>query len=229
MVLRYRHVYLLGSLILMVLVRPFLDERLLGGALDVFFVVTLIACVLTCAVNRRQAVIGIGLAIVVLIARWWPHFTGGAEWLSAYPGVALIFFVYVTVLMLREVFLGTRRVTTDTICGAVSVYLLMGLIWTFAYVMLENAEPGSFSFAGAELGLNAKRLEDFMGFSFVTLTTLGYGNIVPVTQRADALATTEAIMGQMYLTVLVARLVAMHVTASGANGGGEKGQGEHES
>ena len=61
---------------------------------------------------------------------------------------------------------------------------------------------------------NAAHFDRFLGFSFVTLSTLGYGNIVPLTPRADAMATSEAVTGQIYLTVMVARLVAMHMKNS---------------
>ncbi len=97
----------------------------------------------------------------------------------------------------------------NTSCGSLSVYLLLGLLWAFAFALLESAVPGSFS--GIERGMGFTDYKRFFGFSFVTLTTLGYGNVVPLTPRADALAVAEAIVGQIYLTVLVARLVALNL------------------
>jgi len=210
---RYRHAYLLFSLFLLLTVRPFLGDELLGIALfDLLFFLTMGTSVLACARTRRHAIIGLILAIAVVFERWELLLSGEGMLMKVLPWLGLIFFAYVTVLVLRDVFVGTTRVSADTICGAISAYLLMGLAWTFAYAALEVAEPNSFSFSGLQSGQGFER---FMGFSFVTLTTLGYGNIVPMNPRADALTTTEAMVGQIYLTVLVARLVAMHVSNGG--------------
>lgn len=208
----YRHVYLLGSLFLLMLAYPFLGERLLGLALlDLLLIVTLATSILACATTRRQVAIGLVLAGALQIARWSVLITDHRGLLSAYPVLGLLFFGYVTGLMLGEVFRRMSRVSADTICGALSIYLLLGLVWSFGYALLEIAEPGSFSFGGAAASPHGADFARFIGFSFVTLTTLGYGNIVPTNPRADALTSTEAIVGQIYLTVLVARLVALHL------------------
>jgi hypothetical protein len=225
----YRHATLLAALVLLLLVRPFLGERLLGLALvDLLLMLTLVSSVLACAANRRQAAIGLVLAALMVLASWADLISEDAALLSVFPGLGLVFFGYVTFLMLRTVFLSTRRVSADTICGALSVYLLLGLVWTFAYALLELAQPGSFTLGGPGSSPDAQHFERFMGFSFVTLTTLGYGNIVPTSPRADALATMEAIVGQIYLTVLVARLVALQLTQAGARRSGSDSEGAGE-
>jgi hypothetical protein len=114
-------------------------------------------------------------------------------------------------------------VTIETICAALAVYLFLGLIWVFAYNLLEVVEPGSFSFGAG--GDDESPFSRFIGFSFVTLTTLGYGNISPMNPRADALSYTEAIIGQIYLTVLVARLVAMELLHTQRKHGSTEGSG----
>ena len=121
------------------------------------------------------------------------------------------FFGYVTALVLTDVFRDSRAVSLDTICGALAAYLLIGVVWAFSYALLEALLPGSIDGLRDEGFANG--YQQYLGYSFVTLTTLGYGNVVPANAKAEALATVEAIVGQVYLTVLVARLVALNLVS----------------
>jgi hypothetical protein len=116
---------------------------------------------------------------------------------------------------LRHVF-AMRRVTANVICAALCLYLVLGLFWGALFGLLECWAPNSF--AGGLLdpasGLDEKR--DYLNyFSFVTLSTLGYGDITPQTRGAAALCQAEAILGQFFTIVLVARLVGMQVAQEG--------------
>jgi voltage-gated potassium channel Kch len=82
-------------------------------------------------------------------------------------------------------------------------------MWAFAYMILELVVPGSFSQPGGSIRAETMRFEYF---SFITITTLGYGDITPLSNRASALALLEALIGQIYLVVLVAWLVGMYVS-----------------
>ena len=99
----------------------------------------------------------------------------------------------------------------ETIYGAIVVYILIGLMWAFLYHLTEIIHPQSFSFA-AELVTDLKK--SLFYFSFITLTTLGYGDLTPVSSPAKSLAMLEAIVGQMFIAVLIARLVGMHISQS---------------
>jgi len=101
-------------------------------------------------------------------------------------------------------------VTSGTISAALVVYLLLGVIWFQAFVLVEHLAPGSFY--GISTGDPAVVRGELFYYSFVTLTTLGYGDIGPLSDRSRSLALTEAIIGQLYLVVLVAALVGMHLT-----------------
>jgi hypothetical protein len=92
--------------------------------------------------------------------------------------------------------------------------MLMGLTWAMAYQLLEFFEPGSFNFPNDALPDNVSPIQRILSFSFVTITTLGYGNITPASPKADALSSAEALVGQIYITVLVARLVALQIQNS---------------
>ena len=103
------------------------------------------------------------------------------------------------------------RINANRIVGAVCVYLMLGVIWALAYSLVETVIPGSF--AGlVEQSANSKWNPDWVYFSFVTLTTLGYGDILPLTLSARSLAYFEAIVGQFYLAVLVAGLVSAYLS-----------------
>ncbi len=108
-----------------------------------------------------------------------------------------------TVLMTKQ-FLPRGREPAQRIAGAVSIYLLLGLIWARLYQLVELVSPGAFLLPDSE-SLNTANL---VYFSFVTLATLGYGDISPVDIVARTLAILEAIMGQLYLVILISRLVA---------------------
>ena len=95
-------------------------------------------------------------------------------------------------------------ITFHRIEGAIAVYLLLGLAWAYAYQLLAYLDPGAYSGAVTASG----GFSSWTYFSFVTLATLGYGDIAPVHPVARSLATAEAITGQLYLAILIARLVS---------------------
>ena len=131
-----------------------------------------------------------------------------------------IFLAIIAVYVLRSVFEG-REVTTDRLCGALSVFLLFGITWGFFYTAIELKDPGSFRFGEGLLtpGLEStdadyERSSVLFYYSFVSLTTLGFGDVTPTTSVTRTLTMWEAILGQAYLAVLVARLVGLHVSRS---------------
>jgi hypothetical protein len=120
-----------------------------------------------------------------------------------------------TVLMIKQ-FLVRGREPAHRIAGAVAIYLLIGLIWARLYQVVELASPGAFRVPAGESPNSAT----LAYFSFVTLATLGYGDIAPVNIVARDLAVLEAIMGQLYLVILISRLVTEGVgkSAKGQDG-----------
>jgi len=216
---RYRHAQLLAALALLLLVEPFAESFISGLVMDGFLLITVASVVVACSTSRRHLLVGLALAASMQVARVYREVHDMQAVSALYSMLALALFGYVTALVLLDVFRSGTNVSSDTICGAVAVYMLLGVVWSFAYALLESFSPGSFSGLASETGVSiAGDYQRFFGYSFVTLTTLGYGNVVPATSRADALAITEAMAGQVYLTVLVARLVALSL--KDADGGG---------
>ena len=128
--------------------------------------------------------------------------------------LAFVFTSYVTAVVMRSV-LAAGPVTSDKIAGAISAYLLLGLVWAIAFGMLELLVPGSFRTPQGMVFEPGNRAEyAFIYYSFVTLTTLGYGEITPANPWGQTLAWTEAVVGQLFLAILIARLVALHIQHS---------------
>jgi voltage-gated potassium channel len=161
------------------------------------------------------AVLGRGRITAVAFLLGMPaivvHFENALGFLERLQIVALIlgivFLVFVTGVFIWTV-LSDPSVTADTLAGAVSAYLLVGITYGLAYWMIEQLAPGSFR-QTVEPGTSIKPT-DYVFFSFVTLTTLGYGDIVPWGGHAKSVAITEAVIGIMYPAVLIGRLIGLH-------------------
>src|SRR5262249_55188943 len=145
--------------------------------------------------------------------------SGGHVLLLISCGLGALFFAFIAVTILTAV-LRDQIVTGDTISGALCVYFLIALVWMFLYLLVESVHPGSFRIADGAIPAidTAHRSSDFVSlflyFSLVTLSTVGFGDIVPITGPARGLVALEGIVGQFYLAVLVARLVGLY-TARG--------------
>ena len=122
----------------------------------------------------------------------------------------LIFLATATAVAMKQIALDSK-VSTNRIIGAICVYLMLGVIWALMYSLLDAAVPGSFS-GVVEHSMTGAWDPDWVYFSFVTLTTLGYGDLLPLTVSARALAYFEAIVGQFYLAILVAGLVGAYLS-----------------
>jgi hypothetical protein len=103
-------------------------------------------------------------------------------------------------------------VNTDVLCASISAYLMLGLIWTMAYWLVDQLTPGgAFSF-NTNAGRQSMNGFNAFYFSFITLSTVGYGDITPLSRIARWLAALEAMTGLLYVAVLIARLVSLYST-----------------
>jgi len=200
---RRRHLLLLGSLVLLVLLYPFegyspTAEILMRGLTTL----VLLSAVYAVSDTRRKLVIAVILVIPAIISGWSGVITGSGLAISLGYFFNFLFFGYVTVLILYAV-VQSEAVTRETISGAISVYLLMGLTWASAYILLDQIHPECFAM-DAPLSFS-----DYIYFSFTTLTTNGYGDIVPLGGFVRVVAALEMVVGVLYIAVLVARLVAV--------------------
>jgi hypothetical protein len=208
--------YLFVGLMVFLLTEPFLGGSPRSGPLiQLAFSSILVAGVFSLAANRLVFRLGVGLAVVAVSS-------SVAFFLMDLLAARLInlaaivgFLVLAIGVTLQHVVLGSGEVTLNRLVGALCLYLLLGVLWAVLYGMVELVEPSAFNYGR---GVSGDLLEHFMYYSFVTLTTLGYGDVTPVHPFARTLAYLEAVIGQLYVAVLVASLVGRHVAGLGSAG-----------
>ena len=200
----------LGLLVVTVFLLPALgfEGQYFNISTDLVFSVVLVSGVAIAWGQRRLFLFGSCLAAIALSIRWagWWIKSGEFEMLRDVATLASI--ALISYVLLTQVF-RAGAITAARNQGALAVYLLLGLGWAQAYQITSYLKPGSFQIpAGA-----SSMVGGWYYFSFTTLTTLGYGDIVPIKPQARSLAMAEALTGQLYLAVLIARLIALEVTS----------------
>ncbi len=143
-------------------------------------------------------------------------FNAHAIWANLIGYAAYMVFDVVIIWILFKYVFETRAITHDVIYAAIAIYLLLGAVFVPIYGFLETltfelSDEAQHAFVGASTADHELVMwQDFIYYSYVTLTTLGYGDILPVTMAAKAAVTLEAIIGVMYLTIIMARLVSLY-------------------
>jgi hypothetical protein len=201
----HRGKILLASLISLVIISPALDVDQRGITFAILSSIVFVAGQLSLCVHPRVVLIGLILGSPYIAAVWVWNFTGhyqGVHETQLLSGAA--FYGYIAVVLLRVMF-RERHVTGDNLFGAAAAYMLVAAAWGFLYALVEYS-LGAEAFAANQ----SVQDPDLFYFSIVTLTTLGYGDITPVAPIARALAAIEAMVGVMFIAVIVSRLVGMH-------------------
>jgi voltage-gated potassium channel len=210
---RFSTVQLLIALTVLLISAPFVEE-LEGGhlILSVLFSLVLLAAVFAVADRKRTLAIAVVLAVPAITARWISQFRPDLVHPAVFLICALLLLAFVIANLLRFI-LRAPVVTVEVLCASVAAYLMLGLMWTVAYWLVDQLTPGgAFSFNTSR---GAQSMNGFTGFyfSFITLSTVGYGDITPVSQAARWLAAMEAMTGLLYVAVLIARLVSLYSSA----------------
>jgi voltage-gated potassium channel len=125
--------------------------------------------------------------------------------------VALMFYLFTTGIAFRALFTG-ERIDLNMLMGSICVYILVGISWSILYFFETVIHSGAFN--GISDLSTKQQFMDLLYYSFVTLSTLGYGDVTPLTPVARTLAYLEALFGQFYIAILVASFVGMHISRS---------------
>jgi hypothetical protein len=211
--LRSRFGALFIALLAAIVVPPMLPPgRTLSFLFALFITGVLFSGLYAVSKEKRHLLIGVLLVIPAVTLNWWNEFTPtpAAEFISS--TLTAVFLFYLGWLIFLHI-LTSRRVDTDLVYAAICIYLLLGYTCGTIFYLIELATPGPAVLAGTADTI--LRESEAVYYSFVTLTTLGYGDIVPKHEMARALAMLEAVTGQLFLAVLLARLVALHTTRTG--------------
>ena len=202
---------LLIFIIAMLILGPLFEEFVkLSILMDILWSAIFVSAIYAVSQKKRHIVIAVLLALPMLGSIWTKYFVQNKALLVVGSLCGAAFFLFAIIQMLIFIY-GHKEVTRDLIVGAAVVYLFMALMWTFIFVVVETLHPGSFNLPEGQ-GFEATR--QFVYYSFVTLTTLGYGDITPISSLARSLCVLEAVIGQLYLVVQVAWLVGVHVSQS---------------
>lgn len=203
--------YLFAALLFLVLLIPLYRDFVGTDPLrlsELAFSAFLIIGIWSLSQSRRWFLVAIVLATIGIASNVLA-FRGGNTGFAIASLIAYTAFVLLsTALATRQVF-ASRSIELNNIIGALCIYLLLAVIWALFYTLVNVMLPGSFD--GSADGSAHQQLIDFIYFSMVTLTSLGYGDITPLGATARALATLEVLFGQFYIAVMVAGLVAAYL------------------
>jgi hypothetical protein len=200
---------LLISLGLLFLATPLVESLPCARLLDtILLTFVMVSAVLAVGRRRTAVVLAIVLLVPALTARWMSHLLPGYLPLAVAPA-GLLLLSGVTVGGLLCFVLRAPHVDVNVLCAGLSGYLLLGLMWMQGYMLTAQLVPAAFVSSAQPAGFSMEGFNAFY-FSFVTLCTVGYGDVVPVAKVARMLVVLEAIAGLFYMAVIIARLVALY-------------------
>jgi len=218
--LRHRYALMLLALVLVYVIHPVLREFEFGQwAYDVLLTLVYLAAFPVLFKRRSYRVVAVLLGVPTIVAHWTGYVVSG---LPPEPLTRLLhgfsaLFLGFTVAAILQAIHEAEAVSADSLAGAFSGYLLTGAVFGHIYSILESVSPGSFHVPAelaTELATAGQRRFVLTYFSFITLTTVGYGEIWPATATARELSCMEAVTGQFYVAVVMAELIGLKVSRS---------------
>ena len=213
---RFSMAQFLAALVLLFIVTPFMELFKNGDAIDgALITLVLISGVLAVGGQRWKLVVAVVLVLPALAGKWVSLLRPDLLSPEVHLATGLIFVGFVLSQLLQFIF-RAPRVNSEVLCAGIAGYLLLGLLWMFAYVLVARIVDNSFTGALARQPLQGF---DAYYFSFITLSTVGYGDITPLSHGARALAMSEAMTGTLYIAVLISRLVALYSSQSAETSG----------
>lgn len=205
----HRFGLLLFALVALLIGYPYFEDTRAGAFFGgVTSLGALIGGVYAVRANRRTFGVALVLALATAAASA-RAFLAGIRGDPVVEATFSAFYAFATVAIFFEV-IKTRRVTSDTLYGAICVYLLVGMTFGSLYDLIETLHPGSFQINVHTAGPAEIRWRTLIFFSFMTLTTIGLGDVTPVTTQAQSLVSIEGVIGVLYVAVLVARIVGVY-------------------
>lgn len=204
-----RSTFLLLTLLALLIVYPYAatgSETLLFGIVNSMILFTAIYAV---SASRSVVVRGLLLAIPTLALQWL-HISGAGAAIDLVFGIALSGFYLFTLAHVLAYVLGPGMVTADKLHAAVSAYILIALLWMVFYGVVDGLAPGSFLVGDRSSAHVPLSWQDYLFFSFVTLTSTGYGHVVPASRSAQSFAILEQLSGVFFVAVLIARLAGLY-------------------
>lgn len=202
--------HLVMTLVAMFILLPFLDALHWGSFIEaIVFTIVLLAAVGAVGGRRRTLVTAILLVAPALLLRWFAHIWPASVPLALSHLASFVFVVYVIMHLFRYV-MTAPSVNEEVIYAAVSVYLLIAVAWAFLYRQLAHFDPNAFAFTVPNAAGNEMQGFTAMYYSVGSLSSVSFGDIVPVSNVARMLVLLEAVVGLFYMTIMIARLVSLY-------------------
>ncbi len=209
-VFRFSVASFLAGLVVLVFAAPFFQMMPGGQMVELgLMTVVLISAVLAVGHQRRMLVVAAVLVAPAVASHWIHHFWPTMATMVFFLTSVMIFIVFIIFQLLLFI-LRAPRVDSEVLCAGISTYLLLGLLWAFAYMLVANTVTDAFFFDGHIESVTDMTSFTSVYFSFVTLTTVGYGDIAPNCSVARMLASTEAMTGTLFVAILISRLVSLY-------------------
>ncbi len=221
----------LTALLLMILVifmlAPLVRSDAASLIISIFLSLVLLSGIRTISEKRLYRAGAAVLALAGITLTWMKDFYPASRSLHSWSDlIALTYFIVLTVVVMRHVF-QEGKVTADRVRGAMAAYVLVGFTWAIVYHFIELQLPGAFRLPDTNAAeVYMVRQSDFTYYSFITMTTVGYGDITPVNPLARMFAVLEALIGQLYPATLLARLVSLQIMHRNDEAAREKGKRE---
>ena len=193
------------------MIGPTIDSPLVRLLTTLLFTGFLVAGVFSFSSRPAIRVLAAFLAMAGILLRWLRLAMPTPGIIGAGLALALLFMFFLTLTNVVKVFRDEGAVTGERVTGAVAVYLLVGLTFAYLYALLHQFIPAAFNLAVRPDLADIGQMESFTYFSFITLTTLGYGDITPVHPAARMCVAVQALFGQLYPATLLARLVSLEI------------------
>ena len=206
---------LIVFLFLLFLLRPMVGYEWYRPIWKMIFTISLTAAIFNCNHRKSIKVICLVLGIPTMVFGWLNIYYAIPTVVIANALVTFSFLAICTYSILRDVVL-RARVTLETLRGVICAYFMVAFAFAYAYYLIEYLMPGSFFLAREQITSSAyvEYLAQMIYFSFITLLTIGYGDIVPVKELGQTIVILEGILGQFYIAILVARIVAVYSISS---------------
>jgi hypothetical protein len=199
--------YLFFTLLALIALAPFVEAQY-GGLLIRYMISVLVMLAAVAAVGRSivSFTVVLAMAAPAMVFRWLALRGGDATYIDLALRLDAGVYAATIALLLRYVF-DRQVLTSDRLWGAAAAYLMIGVLWNYFYAIIDRFGEPAFAVRGKS---EVMHLNDLLYFSFGTLTTSGFGDIVPVTGIAQTAAMIEGIVGQLFMAILIARLVGVY-------------------
>ena len=209
--LKDTYIHLLTVLVLLFLLAPLIPHTRNGSTIPILPLIFLAAVIFTLRtlnLPRRIFLFALSVGLAWYLCELLMDFFVIGAFKENFRLVSVtmycVFLLISIVLMAHKMFL-VSEVTADTVMGGISVYMLLGFLWAMFYNLIFMMDPNAFHFSGVP------NRGSLFYFSFVVLTSVGFGDIYPVNKLAMSLANLEAVAGQMYVAIFISRLVSLHL------------------